>query len=328
MGWGDIRWLWLLAALVVLAALRLAWSAATRRARAGVGAGLAGSTPRVGRRRERVRAIALWSALALACIAVAGPRWGAADEARRQVGADLLLAIDCSRSMLATDLYPDRMRVARRKAMDLLHLAPETRMALLPFAGASLLRCPLTGDHQALGQILEDCDPELFPAEHGYQGTAIGAAVRQGLRLLDRQVERGQAILVISDGADPDQEAVAAAAKQAQAQGVPVYGLFIGAVDGKAEIEIDGVKRSVAAEMTSLTTLADQTGAIVVSATLDDGDVRALHEHLGAAVAQTPWEERRRIVQSERYRWPLIAAIILTTGAMLLPTRRRVAEAA
>ena len=94
---------------------------------------------------------------------------------------DLLIALDCSRSMLATDLFPDRLRLARRKALDLLRLAPELRVALLPFAGTAALRCPLTGDHLAVAALLDDCDPELFPADAGLQGTAIGGAVRSGL---------------------------------------------------------------------------------------------------------------------------------------------------
>ena len=100
------------------------------------------------------------------------------------------------------------MRAARDKAIDLLAQAPELRVSLLPFAARAVLRCPLTSDHLAVARMLEDCTPELFPARAGLQGTAIGQAVETGLDILARDAGRGQAILVISDGVDPEAESV------------------------------------------------------------------------------------------------------------------------
>lgn len=325
MSWGHPLLLALLAAVAALAALRWWSGAARRRALAATGAGAAHLTAAVGRRRERLRAVLLWSALALGCAALASPRWGASEQTRQASGADLLLVLDCSRSMLAGDLHPNRLEVARRKAQDLLRLAPETRMALMPFAAVPVLRCPLTGDHHAVGEMLRDCSPALFPAESGYQGTAIGTAVTEGLGVLGRQVERGQAILVMSDGSDPDAEAVRKAGEAARAAGVPVYGLFLGDGERTVTVSIDGVEEVMAAERTTLDGLATATGAISVNATTGDEDVEALLQHLAATVAQRPWEERQRVVASERYRWLLLPAIALLALGALLPTRRRTA---
>jgi Ca-activated chloride channel family protein len=225
--------------------------------------------------------------------------------------------------MLADDFYPNRMEAARHKAIDLLRLAPETRMALMPFAGTAVLRCPLTGDHHALEVMLQDCSPELFPAKDGYQGTAIGESVQMAVQILDRQVERGQAVLVISDGADDDMDAVQKAAAKAKELGVAVYGLFLGDKDREVQLEIDGKTELMKADSRSLDDLANASGGISVSATNDDADVKLLHEHIQSHVAQTPWEERQRTVQSERYQWPLLLAIALIAAGALLPTRRR-----
>lgn len=323
MSWGQPLLLLALIAVAALAVLRWWWGAARRRALAPTGAGLAHLTASIGRRRERIRAGLLWLGLAMGAIALAAPRWGASEQTRQATGADLLLVLDCSRSMLAADLYPTRLEVARRKAMDLLHLAPETRLALMPFAAMPVLRCPLTGDHQAIGEMLGDCSPDLFPAESGYQGTAIGTAVREGLGVLNRQVERGQAILVMSDGSDPDADAVKQAAEAAKAAGVPVYGLFLGDTERNVTLSIDGKDEVMRADRTTLDTLATATGAISVNATTGEEDVQALLQHLNGAVAQRPWEERQRVVASERYLWFLLPAIILLAAGALLPTRRR-----
>lgn len=323
MSWGHPSLLALLAAVAALALLRWWWAARRRRALAGTGAGVAHLTASVGVRRERLRQGLLWAGLAAGALALAAPRWGAAEQRRSASGADVLVVLDCSRSMLAADLYPTRMDAARRKALDLLRLSPETRLALMPFAAVPVLRCPLTGDHQALAEMLADCSPELFPVEAGYQGTAIGVAVSEGLGVLGRQVERGQAILVMSDGSDDDGEAVKKAAEAAKAAGVPVYGLFLGDTERTVTLAIDGRDEVMKADRATLDQLATATGAISVNATTTDEDVQALVAHLVANVAQRPWEERQRVVASERYQWLLLPAILLLAAGALLPTRRR-----
>lgn len=323
MSWAYTLALALLAAVAALAGLRWWLTVRLRRTQAGIGAGAAHLTGSIGRRRERLRGLLLWSGLALGVVALAGPRWGAVEGQRSALGADVLIALDCSRSMLADDLYPNRMEAARRKAQDLLRVAPELRLALLPFAAMPVLRCPLTGDHQAIGEMLQDCSPELFPAESGYQGTAIGAAVREGLSVLGREVERGQAIVVMSDGSDDDVEAVKAAAEAAKRAGIPVYGLFLGDTERKVNLVIDGRQQAMEADRSTLDTLATATRAISVNATTTDEDVRALSDHLAANVAQRPWIENQRVVASERYRWFLLPAILLLAAGALMSTRRR-----
>jgi Ca-activated chloride channel homolog len=323
MTWGHPEMLWLFAVLAVAAALRFALGRAVRRQQRSIGAGVPHLTPRVGRRREEARMILLWLGMAVIALAMAGPRWGTAETERRQTGADLLLLLDCSRSMLAADLYPNRIEVARRKALDLVEQSPETRMALMPFAGIPVLRCPLTGDRDALASMLQDCAPDLFPAKSGLQGTAIGDSVSQGLKVLTRQAERGQAILVMSDGSDDDKEAVDRAAQVAKAAGIAVFGMFLGDPDKKTTLEIDGRVETMTATRETLDRLAEATGGACVNATADSADIAALHQRIVATVAQRPWEERRRIVATERFHWLLLPGFGAIAAACLLPTRRR-----
>ncbi len=324
MTWANPHLLWLLLGVVALALMTWRWHVIVRRSRAGVGAGVPHLSASVGHKREVLRSLLLWSGLALLVVTLAGPRWGARDELQSSRGADVLLVIDCSRSMLAKDLYPDRLEAARRKAIDLLHLAPETRLALMPFAAVSVLRCPLTGDHSAIELMLQDCTPELFPAENGYQGTAIGEAIQSGLRVLGKQSDRGQSILVMSDGADDDTAAVDAAGAAAKALGVPIYGLFFGDPEREVSINIDGKDEVMRADRTTLDTLATTTGGLCVNARSDPEDIRVIYEHLRTHVVQLPWEERRRIVQSEKYQFVLLPAMLLILLGMLMPTRRRI----
>lgn len=323
MSWAYPFVMGFLPVLAMVAVLRWWWGQRMLAQRAALGAGSPHLTMHVGRLRLHLRAAFLWLGMAFILIALAGPRWGSADTIQTNKGCDLLVVVDCSRSMMATDLYPNRLEVARHKALDFLRIAPETRMALMPFAAIATLRCPLTGDHEAIAEMLKDCSPELFPAEQGLQGTAIGNAVRQGLAVLGKQVERGQAVLILSDGADDDTAAVAAATKAAKDAGVPIYGLFLADPERTVELDIDGKKEVMSSSRTTLDDLATATDAISITAGLDDSDVRLIHDHLQSHVQQSEWQERRRVVASERYLWLLMPGFLFITLGMFISTRRR-----
>ena len=328
MTWARPECLWLLAALPLLAALRWTWGRHLRTRHASLGLGVAALGRGASRRRATLRQALLWSGLAAALIALAGPRWGQSEEKRVARGGDLLIALDCSRSMLASDVFPDRSRHARDKALDLVRRLPELRVALLPFAAAPVLRCPLTSDHEALATMLDDCTPELFPASDGWQGTAIGRAVERGVEVLGHEAGRGQAILVVSDGIDPDRAAVERATARASERGIPVYGLFIGDAGRPATITVNAKPVTVTGERDTLDRLAAGTGAISVNAGAGDADIAALAAHLERTRSASPLEERSRLVQSERYQWPAGLAVLLLAAGWLTPTaRRRVAAA-
>ena len=325
MTWGALHLWWLVPGLVALLALRWWWGHRILAVSAAVGAGHADHAASVARARARLRAVLLWGGLGLAVAAALLPRWGGRDELRGGRGADVLVVIDCSRSMLATDLHPDRITVAQRKTLDLMRKIAGSRIGLMPFAAVPALRCPPSGDTTAVELMLADCSPELFPADAGFQGTGIGVAVREALTVLNRQVERGQAVLVVSDGADPDDTSVTEAGIQAKAAGVPVFGLFLGDPARKTTLRIDGRDEDVSAKRTTLDGLAEATGGTSVNATADDADVEALATAIESRVAARPWEERRRTVAAERYQWLLLPGLLLMVAGVLLPTRRRTA---
>jgi Ca-activated chloride channel homolog len=290
---------------------------------AGVGAGQHAHTTSQAMGRAVVRAACLWGGLGLCVLALAQPRWGGGQRDRAAHGADVVVLLDCSRSMLATDLVPSRLEAARRACLDLLREAPHLRLGLMPFAGTAVLRCPPTGDAGVLTDMLEDCSPELFPASAGLQGTAIGLAVTEALAVLGRSHVAGQAILVVSDGADPDAAAVQAAAQRAKDAGVPVFGLFAGDPERPASLLIDGQQQTMTADTTTLHALATATGGLWVAHTLDGRASRLIAEGIDRVAGGRDWEERRQSVAAERYRWLLVPGLACLILGVLMPTRRR-----
>jgi len=169
---------WVLAVLVLVGGLAAFFVWARReRARAlarFVAAALQPSVaPDVDPRRRTIRAALLVAATALLVFALAGPMWGFRWEQVRREGIDLVIALDTSRSMLATDVKPNRLARAKLAVRDLVAEARGDRLALVPFAGSAFLECPLTLDTGAFLEALDAIEVGIIPRG----GTALPAAI-------------------------------------------------------------------------------------------------------------------------------------------------------
>ncbi len=311
--------------LCILAAfLQLWWRQRIIKQQASIGTTAKHLCKQVNTFSMHLRFFGSWIAILLIVFAVAGPRWGSGEVKRNATGAYVVFALDCSRSMLAEDLYPNRMQHAHFKALDIMKENPEHRVALLPFARIATLRTPFTGDHVAIAEMIKDCDPDLFPAKFGYQGTAIGESVQESCRLLQEHLGSSLAIVVLSDGSDSNSDSIDAAIEAANKHGVRIYGLFFGDEDREVSLTIDGKKQIMKADKGTLDKLALETGGISVNATNDNSDILALSQHIRTHVSQEEWEERQRVIALERYQLFLIPAILLLSLSLLLPSRRTI----
>src|SRR5205809_655138 len=162
-------------------------------------------------RRVRIRRAALWShetvrqavaagrlgptALAVAAflgvVALAGPRWGEERIVAETRGLSVVLAVDISRSMLAEDATPSRLRRAVREARRLVQDLDGDRIGLIAFAGSSYIMSPLSIDGSALTLYLDALDPDM--ASQG--GTVLAPALRQGGELLQASSELAGLVL-------------------------------------------------------------------------------------------------------------------------------------
>src|SRR5271163_819752 len=113
--------------------------------------------------------------LAVAClvIALARPEHGYDLEEVEQNGLDVVVAIDTSKSMLATDIAPSRLERAKLAALELMQRSGTDRMGLVAFAGDAFLECPLTIDNTAFQQSVQALNVNSIPEG----GTALAAAI-------------------------------------------------------------------------------------------------------------------------------------------------------
>jgi Ca-activated chloride channel family protein len=195
-----------------------------------------------GRLQRGLRRLAVLFGLILLAVGSAGPQWDREPE-QAAPGRDLVVALDCSRSMLAE--RPSRLERARRALIDLAESLKRRgghRVALVAFAARAELLCPLTHDYDHFREALDSIgdlpdDLDLGPLPGDVSGTRIGAGLDAALAARDERFPGACDIVLLSDGDDPARDrSWEPAAARARAQGVPVYAVGLGDPDRDAEL--------------------------------------------------------------------------------------------
>ncbi len=167
-------------------------------------------------------------------LGLARPQIGAKLKEQRTKGVEIMIALDVSNSMLAEDYSPNRLERAKLAIAKLVETLREDRIGLIVFAGTSYVQLPITTDYVSAKMFLNSISTTSVPV----QGTAIGDAVTTCAKSFSAQSEKSRAIIVITDGENHEDDAVAAA-RQAASIGIKVYTIGVGTPEGQP-IPIDG----------------------------------------------------------------------------------------
>ena len=330
MKWGNVQLLvWL------PLAIPLAWAlfALLRRRRAALAqlvdpALLGVLAPAWNPARAKSRLVLRILALALLVLALARPQWGFRWEEVRRQGLDLVVALDTSRSMMASDIKPTRLQQAKWGIRDLLRNLRGDRVGLVPFAGSSILQCPLTIDYAAFAMTLDDVYSGIIPKG----GTAIEQALRTAVAAFPADRTADRVILLITDGEDHEGDPLALL-PELKEKGIRVYTIGIGTLEGEMVPAGDGqggyfkdrqgqiVKTALKEDV--LQRLALGTGGTYVrSAPGDTGLERVFNESI-ANLKRSEQENRTAKIYEERFVWPIVAALLLLAWEALLGDRRK-----
>ena len=212
--------------------------------------------------------------LAFLCfvIGLARPQMGAKLQEKETKGAEIMICLDVSNSMLAKDYSPNRLERAKLAISRITDKLQGDRIGLIIFAGTSFVQLPITNDYVSAKMFRGSISTESIPV----QGTAIGDAVLTAARGFSAQSEKSRAIIVITDGENHEDDPVDAA-KQAADLGIKVYTIGVGSLRGEP-IPMDG------------DLLKDKDGNIVVTH-LDEGTLRRMAEVGGGAYVHAGNEE-------------------------------------
>ncbi len=167
-------------------------------------------------------------------IGLSRPQIGAKLKEHETKGAEIMIVLDVSNSMLAEDYSPNRLERAKLAISRIVDRLRDDRIGLILFAGDSFVQLPITTDYVSAKMFLNSITTGSVPV----QGTAIGDAINTAMRSFSVQSEKSRAIIVITDGENHEDDPVAAA-QQAAELGVRVYTIGVGSPEGKP-IPMDG----------------------------------------------------------------------------------------
>ena len=217
--------------------------------------------------------VILWS-LAFMCfvLGLARPQMGAKLKEHEAKGAEIMICLDVSNSMLARDYSPSRLDRAKLAISRVVDRLQGDRIGLIIFAGSSFVQLPITTDYVSAKMFLGNIDTGSMPM----QGTAIGDAILTAAKSFSAQSEKSRAIIIITDGENHEDDAVEAA-RQAASLGIKVYTIGVGSLRGEP-IPMNG-------EL-----LKDSQGNIVVTR-LDENTLRQIASEGGGAYVHAGNEE-------------------------------------
>jgi Ca-activated chloride channel family protein len=167
--------------------------------------------------------------LAFAClvIGIVNPQAGTKLEEVKRKGGDLMICLDVSNSMNAEDLSPSRLERAKHAISKLVDKLDGDRLGIIVFGGEAYVQLPITTDYSAAKMFLESISTDMVPT----QGTAIGKAISKALESFGKDEGKNKAILVITDGENHEDDAIAAAETAAE-RGIVIHTIGMGSADG------------------------------------------------------------------------------------------------
>lgn len=269
----------------------------------------------------------LMLAVALLSIGMARPQTTKGTETEMSRGRNVLLALDLSRSMMVTDLKPDRMTQAKTLCYELMEALPADRVGLVGFAGEPYLFAPLTVDHAAVRETIQQLDMDFIPVG----GSNLRRALELSIKTLKETGQKENALILLTDG-DETLGRMGDLAQEAKRAGVYIFAIAIGTEqgdfvpnkdfpDGRHRDSSNRPVRS-ALNTAGLKKLASETGGRFAVAT----SAASIPDMVKTAISdmeQFEIEGRERFIPVEYYQWFIFPGIVMLIASIIAGTRWR-----
>lgn len=323
-----------LLALVLAFLLALRWRSLSRFVGSGPRSFI---SPGYSRLRQILKAALLLLAIVALVIALARPQWGSQPLPVRREGADVLVVLDVSLSMQATDVSPSRLQRAKDELSQVLRLLQGDRVGLVLFAGNAFLRFPLTTDISVADRLIQAATPSdnlLVP------GSALGNAITIATNELAQSEAQSKVIILVTDGEDHS-SAPQSAARAAAEQGIIIYALGVGTETGSTIPISDVAGGGTGSKLDSLTgqpvvtklnpsllsELAEASNGRYWEVNNDSSAYSAVVDSI-SGLKRSQFAEAEHEQPLERFQPFLLVATVLLFAELLLPERRRLVRQA
>ena len=253
------------------------------------------------------------------------PQWGVRFIATPRVGAEIMVCLDVSKSMLAEDVAPSRLERAKAELIDLLTYLGGDQVGLIAFAGRASVLSPLTPDFGFLRLVLDQAGPHSVVRG----GTRLEEPIRKAIEGFGDTADVSRSILLITDGEDHDSFPIEAA-KEAAEKGVRILSIGFGDENG-SQIMMSDPKTG------ARSLLRDSNGEIVQSrldgellreiALLTEGayipagtgvlDLKSIFETHIAGLTRGKMDGRGRTVRNDAFQITLLLGLLCLLGAVV-----------
>ena len=267
---------------------------------------------RQGRNRIRILTLLQFLTIILVILGLSRPRLRDSLQITNMDVVDIVLVIDISSSMLATDFPPNRLEAVKKTAKNFINARSGDRMGVLVFAGESFIQCPLTVDKEVLISLMD----EVKVAEQSYDGTAIGMAIANATNRLRHSDAMSKVMILLSDGSNNAGELdPLTSADLASNFGIKIYTIGAGTNQDVSFIPGRGYIRNEIDEET-LKSIAERTDGKYFRATNISGleQVYATIDKL----ERTEIEIKEYTRYKELFGWFLIPALIFGLGGQTI----------
>jgi Ca-activated chloride channel family protein len=320
----EPKLLWLLAAVPLLAFFKALEFSRRRRALAKfseVALFLEQNPTHLGAKQAAFLRLLLYTAgLALLVLALARPGGfpKAEEEQVTEKGIDIMLAVDLSSSMKATDIQPSRMQAMKTALKDFVDHLKTDRVGLVVFAGSVSLQSPLTLDYRTAKMMMDIINTDFLPVD----GTAIGDALNFSLEKIGKENQKNAVIILVTDGEntrglDPEQ-----ALKKVKEAGAKIFTIGIGSpggaqipdgVDEKGQPrfkQYNGAPVVTKLDETFLKKAAEETGGRYYS-TQSSQALQQAYAEIGHLTKTSHTEKKKKMRYQEFYLWLALPALVL-----------------
>ena len=265
-------------------------------------------------------------------VALARPRGDAGTKMEKTMGRNVIIALDISKSMRVSDVKPDRLTQAKVVIYELLEAMPNERIGLIGFAGDAHTYAPLTIDHSAVRETVEQIDQAWAPLG----GSDLAAAVHLATETLKKTGQKNNALVILSDGEENDGDLTTMITEAEQA-GVYIIAVGVGTDDGDYVPNtnfpngrmVDREGNTIISRLKTdvMRRLAEQTkGRFTVAGS--GLDIPTMVKSVVAGLDAFEMDGRERRISVEFYQWLVLPAVLFLMISIIVATRWKGIQAA
>lgn len=261
-------------------------------------------------------------------IAMARPQWDFYWKENKRKGLDIVIGVDVSRSMIATDLSPNRLAFVKYHVGEFVKALKGDRVGLIAFSGSAFLQCPLTVDYRGYLLALNSLDP--ISVSRG--GTAISSAIKEAVRCYQGAETPYKIFIIISDGEHHEGD-IDKAINMARNAGITIYCIGVGTTQGTILYDTDDKGESAPVkdeygkavvtrlDEKTLIKIASKTGGLYIRSTEKDFGLSSLYSERFSKLEKRESEDEKVKVYQDKFQYPLALACLLLIAGMIIKER-------